>query len=54
MDPTSRSNGTPIEFCGDLSQFFRETVGSVRQRRAYVTTTAAETYIAALLADHGR
>lgn len=52
MDHDSRSNGNPIEFCGDLNQFFRETVGIVRQRRAYVTTTAAETYIASLLADH--
>ncbi len=52
MDQNSRSNGTPIEFCGDLSEFFRETVESVRQRRAYVATTAAETYIAGVLADH--
>jgi hypothetical protein len=51
MDSSTRSNGTPIEFCGDLSQFFRETVESVRQRRAYVTTAAAETYIAGVLAD---
>lgn len=54
MDPESRSNGNPIEFCGDLTQFFRDTVGTVRQRRAYVTTLAAETYIAGLLADHAR
>jgi hypothetical protein len=52
MDQDSRSNDAPIEYCGDLNQFFRQAVGSVRQRRAYVTTTAAETYIAALLADH--
>lgn len=52
MDQPSRSSGTPIECCGDLNQFFRETVGSVRQRRSYVATTAAEVYIAGLLADH--
>jgi hypothetical protein len=52
MDQHPRSNAAPIETCGDLSEFFRETVGSVRQRRAYVATTAAEAYIAGLLADH--
>jgi hypothetical protein len=54
MDREFRSNGTPIECCGDLNQFFREIVGTVRQRRAYVTTVAAETYIAGLLTDHAR
>jgi hypothetical protein len=52
MDSKSNSNGTPIDICGDLNQFFREVVGSVRQRRAYVTTSTAESYIAGLLADH--
>ena len=52
MDPKTNSNGTPIDICGDLNQFFREVVGSVRQRRAYVTTSTAESYIAGLLADH--
>lgn len=52
MDQPTRLNEAPIECCGDLNHFFRETVGSVRQRRAYVATTAAETYIAGLLADH--
>ena len=52
MDSKTHSNGTPIDICGDLNQFFREVVGSVRQRRAYVTTSTAESYIAGLLADH--
>ena len=52
MDPKTNPNGTPIDICPDLNQFFREMVGSVRQRRAYVTTNTAESYIAGLLADH--
>ncbi|HEY5961426.1 MAG TPA: hypothetical protein VIV60_32935 [Polyangiaceae bacterium] len=52
MDPRSRSNDAPIEYCGDLNQFFRETVESVCQRRSYVATSAAEVYIVGLLADH--
>src|SRR5512138_1289632 len=52
MNHDARPKGTAIECCGDLNLFFRETVGLVRQRRAYVTTTAAETYIAGLLTDH--
>jgi hypothetical protein len=52
MDRSNDSNDTPIDICGDLNQFFLEIIESVRQRRAYVTTSAAETYIAGLLADH--
>jgi hypothetical protein len=52
MEPKTNSNSAPIDLCGDLDQFFREIVGSVRQRRSYVTTTTAETYIAGLLAEH--
>ena len=52
MDKKANTNETPIDICGDLNQFFREVVGSVRQRRAYVTTSTAESYIAGLLADH--
>ena len=52
MDSKTHLNGTPIDICGDLNQFFREVVGSVRQRRAYVATSTAESYIAGLLADH--
>ena len=52
MDKKTRTNETPIDICGDLTQFFREAVVSVRQRRSYVTTSTAETYIAGLLADH--
>jgi hypothetical protein len=52
MNPPSHLDGTPIEFCGDLNQFFRDTVESVCQRRSYVATSAAEGYIAGILADH--
>ena len=52
MDLGNPSNETPIDLCGDLTQFFLEIMESVRQRRAYVTTGAAATYIAGLLADH--
>lgn len=52
MDSKTHSNDTPIDICGDLNQFFREVVGSVRQRRAYATTGIAESYIAGLLADN--
>ena len=52
MDQKTHPNETPIDICGDLTQFFREVVVSVRQKRAYVTTSTAESYIAGLLADH--
>jgi hypothetical protein len=52
MDGSNPSHDSPINLCGDLTQFFFEVVESVRQRRAYVTTTSAATYIAGLLADH--
>ncbi len=52
MSQDHPANSTPIDICGDLNQFFREIVESVRQRRAYVTTSVAESYIAGLLADH--
>ncbi len=52
MDGSISSNDTPIDLCADLTQFFLEIVESVRQRRSYITTGAAATYIAGLLADH--
>ena len=52
MDLSNPSNDTPIDLCADLTQFFLEIMESVRQRRAYVTTGTAATYIAGLLADH--
>jgi hypothetical protein len=52
MDRRNLSPDTPIDLCGDLTQFFLEVVESVRQRRAYVTTGPAANYIAGLLADH--
>jgi hypothetical protein len=51
MEHDSRPKDPPIDCCGDLNVFFREAVVSVCQRRTYVTTTAAESYIAGLLAD---
>jgi len=44
-------NESAIALCGDLSQFFREIIAQIRQRRAYATTAATETYIAGILAD---
>jgi len=52
MDKKAHTNQTPIDLCGDLTQFFREVVVSVRQQRSYVTTSTAESYIAGVLADH--
>lgn len=52
MEKETHTTETPIDVCGDLTQFFREVVVSVRQRRSYVTTSTAESYIAGLLADH--
>ena len=52
MNPHHSSRDNPIDLCGDLTQFFLEIVEAVRQRRAYVTTNPAATYIASLLADH--
>jgi len=52
MDEKRHSTQTPIDICGDLTQFFREVVETVRQRRSYVTSSTAESYIAGLLADH--
>ena len=52
MHHSSDSNATPIEFCGDLGKFFRETLDTVRQRRDYEATSAAQAYIAGVLADH--
>lgn len=42
----------PIALCADLSQFFREIIADIRQRRSYATSAATETYIAGILADH--
>jgi hypothetical protein len=42
----------PIALCADLSQFFGELIAQIRQRRAYATSLATETYIAGILADH--
>ncbi len=52
MDRRNASPDNPIDLCGDLTQFFLEIVHSVRQRRAYVPTAPAATYLAGLLADH--
>ncbi len=52
MDKETHTTETPIDVCSDLPRFFREVVVSVRQRRSYVTTSTAESYIANLLADH--
>lgn len=42
----------PIALCADLSQFFREIIVQIRERRSYATSAATETYIAGILADH--
>lgn len=52
MNPHHSPRDNPIDLCGDLTQFFLEIVEVVRQRRAYVTTNPAATYIAGILADH--
>jgi hypothetical protein len=52
VNPHHSPRDNPIDLCGDLTQFFLEIVEGVRQRRAYVTTNPAATYIAGILADH--
>lgn len=52
MDRRNLSEENSIDLCGDLTQFFLEAVESVRERRAYMATDPATSYIAGLLADH--
>lgn len=40
-----------IALCRDLSEFFRENIVAVRERRHYATSTGIETYLAGLLAE---
>lgn len=51
MEPNRASTAGAIDLCGDLRQFFRQILGSVRRNHDYPATSAAETYLAALLAD---
>jgi hypothetical protein len=49
-----RSRDVPlaIDVCGDLRQFFGEVVENVRRVEHYDTSSAAEMYVVALLADY--